>query len=43
MILAGDIGGTNARLAYFQPQNGHLRLVRSEFSQAANIANSARS
>jgi glucokinase len=27
MILAGDIGGTNARLAYFQPQNGHLLLV----------------
>jgi glucokinase len=27
MILAGDIGGTHARLAYFQPQNGHLRLV----------------
>jgi glucokinase len=27
MILAGDIGGTNARLAYFQPQNGHLDLV----------------
>jgi glucokinase len=27
MILAGDIGGTNARLAYFQPQNGKLRLV----------------
>jgi glucokinase len=27
MILAGDIGGTNARLAYFQPQNGHLRLI----------------
>ena len=27
MILAGDIGATNARLAYFQPQNGHLRLV----------------
>ena len=27
MILAGDIGGTNARLAYFQRQNGHLRLV----------------
>jgi glucokinase len=27
MILAGDIGGTNARLAYFQTQNGHLRLV----------------
>jgi glucokinase len=27
MILAGDIGGTHARLAYFQPQNGHLELV----------------
>lgn len=27
MILAGDIGGTNARLAYFQPQNGHFRLL----------------
>ena len=27
MILAGDIGGTNARLAYFQPHNGHLDLV----------------
>jgi glucokinase len=27
MILAGDIGGTNARLAYFQAQNGHFRLV----------------
>jgi len=27
MILAGDIGGTNARLAYFQPQNGRLQLV----------------
>jgi glucokinase len=27
MILAGDIGGTNARLAYFQPSNGHLELV----------------
>ena len=27
MILAGDIGGTNARLAYFEPQNGHFELV----------------
>lgn len=27
MILAGDIGGTNARLAYFQPKNGHFELV----------------
>jgi glucokinase len=27
MILAGDIGGTNARLAYYQSQNGLLQLV----------------
>ena len=27
MILAGDIGGTNARLAYFQSSNGHFKLV----------------
>src|SRR6202023_303718 len=27
MILAGDMGGTNARLAYFQSQNGNLRLI----------------
>jgi glucokinase len=27
MIFAGDIGGTHARLAYFQTQNGHLNLV----------------
>ncbi len=27
MILAGDIGGTHARLAYFQPRNGHLHMV----------------
>ena len=27
MILAGDIGGTNARLAYFQPQNGSFALI----------------
>jgi glucokinase len=27
MILAGDIGGTNARLAYFQTQNGRFQLV----------------
>jgi glucokinase len=30
MILAGDIGGTNARLAYFQAQNGNLRLISEE-------------
>jgi glucokinase len=27
MILAGDIGGTNARLAFFEPGNGSPRLV----------------
>jgi glucokinase len=27
MILAGDIGGTNARLAYFQSQNGTLTVT----------------
>jgi glucokinase len=27
MILAGDIGGTNARLAYFQPVKGQLHLI----------------
>ena len=27
MILAGDIGGTNARLAYFVSQNGHLTVA----------------
>src|ERR1700730_74985 len=29
MILAGDIGGTNARLAFFAVLNGHFRLVSS--------------
>ena len=46
MILAGDIGGTNARLAYFQPQNGNLQLVsekvfpsreHSEFGEIVEI------
>jgi len=27
MILAGDVGGTNARLAFFDVQNGHFRQV----------------
>ena len=27
MILAGDIGGTNARLAFFKTQNGNLTLA----------------
>jgi len=45
MILAGDIGGTNARLAYFQPQNGHLRLISEhvfpsrEHAELAEIVN----
>jgi glucokinase len=34
MILAGDIGGTHARLAFFQAKNGHLKLV-SETSFAS--------
>jgi glucokinase len=29
MILAGDIGGTNARLAFFDVMNGHFRMVSS--------------
>jgi glucokinase len=29
MILAGDVGGTNARLAYFDVVDGHLRLTSS--------------
>jgi glucokinase len=27
MILAGDIGGTHSRLAFFDASNGHLKLV----------------
>src|SRR6201988_2897787 len=43
MSLAGDIGGTNARLAYFQPQNGHFRLISErvfasrDFSELGDI------
>jgi glucokinase len=29
MILAGDVGGTNARLAFFDVQDGHFRMVSS--------------
>jgi len=29
MILAGDIGGTHTRLAFFESVNGHFRLVSS--------------
>ncbi|HET9408066.1 MAG TPA: glucokinase [Candidatus Sulfotelmatobacter sp.] len=45
MILAGDIGGTNARLAYFQPQNGNFQLVTEkifssrEHSELGEIVN----
>jgi len=28
MILAGDIGGTNSRIAYFQVENGQPKMVR---------------
>jgi glucokinase len=38
MILAGDIGGTNARLAYFQPQNGHLELVSERIFPSRNYS-----
>ncbi|HEY1270968.1 MAG TPA: glucokinase [Terriglobales bacterium] len=30
MILAGDIGGTHSRLAFFAATNGHLQLVSEE-------------
>src|SRR6516162_8467592 len=30
MILAGDIGGTNARLAYFEVEQGRLKLVAQQ-------------
>ena len=36
MILAGDIGGTNARLAYFQPQNGRFQLVSERVFPSRN-------
>src|SRR5260370_42233611 len=43
MILAGGFGGTNVRLAYFQRQKGHLRLItgcvfpRREYSELGEI------
>ena len=45
MILAGDIGGTNARLACFQTRNGHLDVVSErvfpsrEHSELGEIVN----
>lgn len=38
MILAGDIGGTNARLAFFEPNNGSLRLVSSSVFPSRDYA-----
>ena len=39
MILAGDIGGTNARLAYFQPENGALRLISEKIFPSREYSN----
>jgi glucokinase len=39
MILAGDIGGTNARLAYFQPENGTLRLISEKIFPSREYSN----
>lgn len=37
MILAGDIGGTTTRLAYFQPEKGRLKsLISEKFSSRAH-------
>jgi len=38
MILAGDIGGTNARLAFFEATNGNLRLVSSSVFPSRDYA-----
>jgi glucokinase len=44
MILAGDIGGTNARLAYFRSQNGDAKLIEErvypsrDYSDLGDIA-----
>ncbi|HTZ96539.1 MAG TPA: glucokinase [Terriglobales bacterium] len=38
MILAGDIGGTNARLAFFEATNGSLRLVTSSVFPSRDYA-----
>jgi glucokinase len=44
MILAGDIGGTHARLAFYEATNGHFRLVSasvfpsSQYSSLDEIA-----
>jgi glucokinase len=38
MILAGDIGGTNARLALFDVRNGHFNLVTATIFPSRNYS-----
>ena len=38
MILAGDIGGTHTRLAYFKFQDGSLKFLSESVFPAANTA-----
>jgi glucokinase len=38
MILAGDIGGTNARLAFFDVIDGHFRLVSASVFPSSEYA-----
>jgi glucokinase len=37
MILAGDIGGTSARLAYFEQRDGHLSPVAEEVKHSRDF------
>jgi glucokinase len=37
MILAGDLGGTHARPAFFQANNGHLQLVNESAFLSRNV------
>src|SRR5262249_21794553 len=38
MILAGDIGGTSARFAYFELRNGHLTVVAERTYRSRELA-----
>ena len=38
MILAGDIGGTHSRLAFYEVTNGHFRLVSSSVFPSSQYA-----
>jgi glucokinase len=38
MILAGDVGGTNARLAFFDVMNGHFRMVSASVFPSREFA-----